>query len=108
MKRVLKSFQNDQVSLVECRLKTGRTHQIRVHMAAAGHPLLGDPLYGRGGAGSRRARALPPAAQHALAALDRQALHAKTLGFQHPVSGDALQFESEPPPDISALISSLE
>jgi 23S rRNA pseudouridine1911/1915/1917 synthase len=104
----LKSFQNGRVSLIECRLRTGRTHQIRVHLAEAGHPLLGDPLYGRAGTTGRRARSLPEGAQAALAALGRQALHAKTLGFQHPVSGDVLQFESELPTDISALISSLE
>ncbi len=104
--RVLKSLQNGKVSLVECRLKTGRTHQIRVHMAEAGHPLLGDPLYGRGD--GRRAKALPARAQAALAALGRQALHAKTLGFQHPVSGDTLQFTCELPSDIGALIRSLE
>jgi 23S rRNA pseudouridine1911/1915/1917 synthase len=106
--RVLRSFQNGRVSLVECRLKTGRTHQIRVHLAEIGHPVLGDPLYGRGGTAARRARLLPEGAQAALAALGRQALHAKTLGFRHPVSGDDLQFESELPTDISALISSLE
>jgi 23S rRNA pseudouridine1911/1915/1917 synthase len=106
--RMLRSFQNGRVSLVECRLKTGRTHQIRVHLAEIGHPVLGDPLYGRGGTAARRARLLPEGAQAALAALGRQALHAKTLGFRHPVSGDDLQFESELPTDISALISSLE
>lgn len=106
--KVLKSFQNGRVSLVECRLRTGRTHQIRVHLAEAGHPLLGDPLYGRAGTAGRRARLLPEGAQAALAALGRQALHAKTLGFQHPVSGDVLQFESELPSDISDLIISLE
>jgi 23S rRNA pseudouridine1911/1915/1917 synthase len=104
--KVLQSFQNGRVSLVECRLKTGRTHQIRVHLAEAGHPLLGDPLYGRGD--TRRARGLPERAQAALAALGRQALHAKTLGFQHPVSGDTLQFTCELPSDIRSLISSLE
>jgi len=104
--KVLKSFQDGRVSLVECRLETGRTHQIRVHLAEAGHPLLGDPLYGRGD--SRRARALPAAAQTALAALGRQALHAKTLGFQHPVKGGPLQFQSDLPPDLSTLIRSLE
>lgn len=104
--RVLRSFQNGRISLVECRLKTGRTHQIRVHLAEAGHPLLGDPLYGRGD--SRRAKALPADAQTALAALGRQALHAKTLGFQHPVSGETLQFTCELPSDIRVLISSLE
>jgi 23S rRNA pseudouridine1911/1915/1917 synthase len=106
--KVLKSFQNGRVSLIECRLRTGRTHQIRVHLAEAGHPLLGDPLYGRAGTAGRRARLLPEGAQAALAALGRQALHAKTLGFQHPVKGDVLQFESELPPDISALTGSLE
>ncbi|MEQ8356285.1 MAG: RluA family pseudouridine synthase [Kiloniellaceae bacterium] len=106
--RVLKSFQNGRVSLLECRLMTGRTHQIRVHLADAGHPLLGDPLYGRGGSGSRRAKALTETAQAVLATLGRQALHARTLGFRHPVSGDALQFRSELPSDLSSLISSLE
>ena len=104
--RVIRSFQDGAASLVECRLKTGRTHQIRVHLAEAGHSLLGDPLYGRGGA--KRQRALPAAAQQALDHLNRQALHAKTLGFHHPVSGDALQFDSELPPDMCALINSLE
>lgn len=106
--KVLRSFQNGRISLVECRLRTGRTHQIRVHLAEAGHPLLGDPLYGRSGTAARRARLLPERAQAALADLGRQALHAKTLGFQHPVGGDALQFESELPSDISDLITSLE
>ncbi len=104
--KVLRAFQNGRVSLVECRLKTGRTHQIRVHLAAAGHPLQGDPLYGGGDA--RRARALPAPARQALAALGRQALHAKTLGFQHPVTGKSLQFTSELPDDLSTLIGSLE
>lgn len=106
--RVLRSFQGGRVSLVECRLKTGRTHQIRVHLAERGHPLLGDPLYGRAGTASRRGRLLPERAQAALASLGRQALHAKTLGFRHPVSGDDLRFSSELSADISALICSLE
>lgn len=104
--RVLRSFQQGAVSLVECRLKTGRTHQIRVHMAEAGHGLLGDPLYGRGGA--KRAPGLPQPAQDRLSALGRQALHAKSLGFQHPVTQRVLQFDSELPPDMCALIGSLE
>ncbi len=95
-----------QAALVECRLLSGRTHQIRVHLAAAGHPLLGDPLYGR--AGASRARRLPEAAQAALKALDRQALHARTLGFRHPVTAEALRFESEIPLDIKRLIDTLE
>ena len=95
-----------QAALVECRLLSGRTHQIRVHMAAEGHPLLGDPLYGR--AGATRASRLPEAAQAALKALGRQALHARTLGFRHPVNGEALRFESAIPLDIKRLIDSLE
>ncbi len=104
--RVLEALADGQASLIECRLLSGRTHQIRVHMAAHGHPLLGDPLYGR--AGVPRARRLPGPAQTALEALGRQALHARTLGFRHPVSGEALQFESEIPLDIKRLIDTLE
>lgn len=104
--RVLRSFREGRVSEVLCRLRTGRTHQIRVHMAEAGHSLLGDPLYGRGG--PRRARALPAAAEAALSALGRQALHAKSLGFHHPVTGRVLQFDSELPLDMCTLIDSLE
>ena len=94
-------------SLVECRLSTGRTHQIRVHMAHIGHPVIGDPVYG---GGTRRARrgALSDDANTAIAALGRQALHAATLGFRHPESGKTLTFKSELPSDISRLKDSLE
>ena len=90
-------------AMVECRLETGRTHQIRVHMAHVGHGLIGDPVYG-----GRRlsARALGPAAETA-AAFERQALHAAVLGFRHPVSGESLRFETPPPPDMAALIAAL-
>ncbi|MDO5646588.1 RluA family pseudouridine synthase [Paracoccus sp. (in: a-proteobacteria)] len=90
--------------LVECRLETGRTHQIRVHMAHCGLGLIGDPVYG----GSRRTlgRALGPAAQMA-ADFPRQALHAAQLGFTHPVSGDALSFDSPLPEDMAALLAAL-
>ncbi len=83
---------------VECRLETGRTHQVRVHMAHIGHPLLGDPFYGR--AAAHRA---------GLAELGfkRQALHARTLGFVHPVTGETMAFESPVPGDIQELISFL-
>ena len=92
-------------SLVECRLETGRTHQIRVHLAHLGHPLLGDPTYHRG-MGSKAAR-LPALARDALAALGRQALHAAALGFPHPVTGAQLAFESPLPDDLAALAAAL-
>ena len=103
--RVLKSF-GRLASLVECRLATGRTHQIRVHLASIGHPLLGDPTYGR--ATPARLNALPPRVRAVVAGFKRQALHAWLLGFEHPVTGEALRWESPLPPDMQALISSLE
>ena len=92
-------------SLVECRLETGRTHQIRVHMAHLGHPLLGDQLYGSGF--STKAARLPEAARDALTGLGRQALHAAVLGFEHPASGEELLFESDPPPEFAQLQAAL-
>jgi 23S rRNA pseudouridine1911/1915/1917 synthase len=88
-------------SLLACRLETGRTHQIRVHLAAIGHPLLGDDVYGPGF--KTKAALLPPAAREALSALSRQALHAYMLGFEHPVGGEHLVFRSELPPDLARL-----
>jgi 23S rRNA pseudouridine1911/1915/1917 synthase len=93
------------VSLVECRLETGRTHQIRVHMAHLGHPLLGDAVYGSGF--KTKAALLPEGAKAALIAMDRQALHARLLGFEHPVSGKHLVFESALPADLARLVESL-
>ena len=92
-------------SLVECRLETGRTHQIRVHMSHLGHPLLGDQLYGSGFA--TKAARLPESARAALTGLGRQALHAAVLGFEHPASGEELLFESEPPPEFAQLQAAL-
>ncbi|MFL5057184.1 MAG: RluA family pseudouridine synthase [Microvirga sp.] len=92
-------------SLLRCRLETGRTHQIRVHMAKIGHPLLGDESYGAGF--KTKAVRLSPEAREALRGLGRQALHAAVLGFEHPVSGKNLHFESEPPPDLQRLIAAL-
>jgi 23S rRNA pseudouridine1911/1915/1917 synthase len=93
-------------SLVRCELETGRTHQIRVHMAHIGHPLLGDAVYGSGF--KTKANRLSEAQQAALKALDRQALHAAVLGFEHPRTGEFLRFESPLPADMAALLESLQ
>ena len=88
-----------EAALVECRLETGRTHQVRVHMASLGHPLLGDPVYGRGKSVHRQL----------LNQLDfeRQALHAAGLGFTHPVTKTRLSFESALPSDMQELLAAL-
>ena len=86
--------QYDACAWVECRLATGRTHQIRVHLAHIGHPLVGDPVYGG------RARGAPPA-------FHRQALHAVRLGLAHPRTGEAMEWEVDPPEDFLALIETL-
>jgi 23S rRNA pseudouridine1911/1915/1917 synthase len=93
-------------SEVECVLETGRTHQIRIHMGHIGHPLLGDMVYGSGFKAS--ARNLPPKARSALAKLQRQALHAYKLGFEHPVSGEKVVFEAALPDDLKLLINSFK
>ena len=89
----------DRATLIECRLETGRTHQVRVHMASIGHPLLGDPTYGRGG--SRHAALL------ARLGFGRQALHAARLGFVHPINSNAMSFQSEMPADMQELFTHL-
>ena len=92
-------------SLLACRLETGRTHQIRVHLAHIGHPLLGDDVYGPGF--KTKASRLAPAAAEALQALGRQALHAYLLGIEHPKTRESLEFHSELPADLARLQRSL-
>jgi len=88
-------------SLISCRLETGRTHQIRVHLAHIGHPLIGDAVYGRGF--QTKVSLLGPAGRAAAARLERQALHAHLLGFDHPATRRFLEFRSELPDDLSRL-----
>ena len=100
--RVMERFRDH--TLVRVRLETGRTHQIRVHMASIGHPLLGDPVYGYG------LRLLKGASEEftaALRAFRRQALHAARLSFDHPITGEALDFSSPLPGDMVSLIEAL-
>lgn len=92
-------------SLVECRLETGRTHQIRVHMSHIGHPLVGDPTYSRA---RRRVIGLTAEAAGRISAFTRQALHAKLIGFTHPRTGERLTFSSFLPNDIKNLITFLD
>lgn len=102
--RVVEAFGTPPaLALVDCWLETGRTHQIRVHMAHAGHGLVGDPVYG----GARRIspRAVPAAAE--AMAFPRQALHAATLGFVHPATGEEMRFSSPLPADMAGLIARL-
>jgi 23S rRNA pseudouridine1911/1915/1917 synthase len=93
--RVLKRFPRVGYSWLEVRPETGRTHQIRVHLASAGLPIAGDPLYGRARRGAR-------------VRLERPALHAALLGFDHPRTGDRLRFESPVPADLAQVLTQLE
>ncbi len=92
-------------SLLACMLETGRTHQIRVHLAHIGHPIMGDETYATGF--KTKAGRLSPEARAALEALGRQALHAAVLGFEHPVTGEMLRFEAPLPPDVARLVAAL-
>ncbi|MEJ1990821.1 MAG: RluA family pseudouridine synthase [Maritimibacter sp.] len=104
--RVVESFGTPPtMALVDCWLETGRTHQIRVHMAHAGHSLIGDPTYG--GRRKLSVKALGEAGEAAARSFSRQALHAATLGFIHPVTGEAMRFEAPLPEDMAGLIAAL-
>lgn len=94
-------------ALVRARLETGRTHQVRVHLTGLGHSLLGDPVYGTPSANQPKWTALPRDVQAAVEALPGQALHARTLGFAHPISGKPLVFEAPPPPEFQTLLDTL-
>jgi pseudouridine synthase, RluA family len=104
--RTIRPFAGGTASLIECRLSTGRTHQIRVHMTSIGHPLVGDQTYGR--SRSARLKHIPEDARHALSDFPRQALHAYLLGFNHPTTGERFSFESIISKDISTLMTILE
>jgi 23S rRNA pseudouridine1911/1915/1917 synthase len=92
-------------SLVECRLETGRTHQIRVHMAHIGHPLIGDQDYGL--AFRTKANRLPETLRAQVEALGRQALHARLLAFAHPATGKVMRFEAQMPADMAGIVAGL-
>jgi len=94
------------ISLLRLRLETGRTHQIRVHLAHIGHPVVGDPVYGSGFKG--KAATLSEPARARVLGLKRQALHAALLGFEHPVTGKKLRFESPLPGDLAAVLAALD
>lgn len=98
------------ISLVECKLETGRTHQIRVHFAHIGHPLVGDPSYGQSTASRLNTNALKPlpdTLRNALLSFNRQALHARELVLVHPATGKSMHFSCDLPKDFSALLDTL-
>jgi len=108
--RLIENFGDPEkpfASLIECRLETGRTHQIRVHLTHLGHPLIGDPAYGRSRQAPRAKTTAQELAYSAATNFQRQALHAYLLGFQHPTQHKTMRFESPWPADLAGLISAL-
>jgi len=104
--RTVRTLANGAAAVVTCRLETGRTHQIRVHLAHIGHAVIGDPAYGR--VTATRRRALSDSALEAARGFQRQALHADRLAIEHPITGQPLNFKSELPSDIKQLLLALE
>jgi 23S rRNA pseudouridine1911/1915/1917 synthase len=107
--RVVETFGRGKepiASLIECTLETGRTHQVRVHLAHMGHPLIGDRLYGQGF--KSKLRKLPEPLQEKLAGLDRQALHAEHLAFVHSTTGTLLKFNSPLPVDLAEIVAAFK
>ncbi|OSQ38925.1 RluA family pseudouridine synthase [Thalassospira mesophila] len=102
--KVVENRPDSLASIVKCKLATGRTHQIRVHMAHIGHSLVCDPVYSR----SRSIKHLDPISQKTLQAFDKQALHARTLGFSHPRTGNFISFEAPIPDDLKAVYIALD
>ena len=108
--RLIEKFGNPErplASLIECRLETGRTHQIRVHLTHIGHPLIGDPSYGKSRIAPRAKSPVEATAFAAAQNFPRQALHAYVLGFQHPTLHKTMRFESKWPDDFSSLVKAL-
>lgn len=95
-------------SFIEVRLETGRTHQVRVHLTSVQHSLLGDPVYGTPTANQPKWKALPEDIREAVSAMPGQALHARVLGFDHPITGKKLRFEAEPPQAFAELMKRLQ
>ena len=105
--KTIKIFHNSnlpKISLLECRLETGRTHQIRVHMNFKGNPVIGDKSYGKN---KKKFKAINKNVEINLNSFNRQALHAKFLGFVHPKTGEDIYFEAERPLDFDNLVKSL-
>ena len=106
--KTLKIFQNSnlpKISLIECQLETGRTHQIRVHMNFKGNPIVGDKSYGKS---KKKFKKIDPKIENQINNFNRQALHAKSLGFLHPKTRKELFFEARRPEDFDALIKNLK
>lgn len=106
--KIVSSYQSPVISFIECKLETGRTHQIRVHFNHKGHGLVGDPVYGQSTASRLKSLKLPNNVKQTLLTFNRQALHAARLGLIHPHTNEAMQFDAPLPEDMRALREMLE